>query len=133
MSVCLQRKEVPKGFYTEKGGSIVHDMMLDEQMLIIGDGGQIALFLGCSHPGVVNCIKYAQKLKPNKSIKLLVGGMHLENVNPISLQMTIQHIQDMNIGMVAPLHCTGFEQVWELKRSLDNRCLIVCTGDTIKV
>lgn len=126
-------EEVPKDFYIEKDSRIMHDMMLDEQMLIIEDEGEVAIFLGCSHPGIVNSIKYAQKLIPDKSIKLLVAGMHLENVSPIRLQMTIQYIMDMNIRRVVPLHCTGFGAMCEMKRFLCDRCLTLCAGDTIQI
>lgn len=126
-------EEVPKGFFIEKDGGIIHDMMLDEQMLVIEDDGEIAIFLGCSHPGVVNCIKYAQKLIPDKAIKLLVAGMHLENVSPIRMQMTIQHIMDMNIRRVVPLHCTGFGAMCEMKRFLGGNCHMLCAGDTIEI
>lgn len=126
-------EEVPKDFYIEKDGRIMHDMMLDEQMLIIEDDGEIAIFLGCSHPGVINSLKYAQKLFSDKSIKLLVAGMHLENVSPIRLQMTIQHIQDMNIRMVVPLHCTGFGAMCEMQRFLGDSCLICSAGDIIEI
>ncbi|MCR4435779.1 MAG: MBL fold metallo-hydrolase [Clostridiales bacterium] len=125
-------EEVPKDFYVEKDGRITHDMMLDEQMLIIEDDGEVAIFLGCSHPGVINSLKFTQKLFPDKNIKLLVAGMHLENVSPIRLQMTIQHILDMNIQKVVPLHCTGFGAMCEMKRFLGDRCLTLCAGDTIE-
>ena len=126
-------EEIPKGFYIEKDGKIMQDMMLDEQMLIIEDGGEIAVFLGCSHPGVINSLKYAQKLMQGKSVKLLVAGMHLENVSPVRLQTTIRNISDMNIRKIVPLHCTGFEAVCEMKRLLGERCLICCAGDTIEI
>ena len=126
-------EEIPGDFYIEKDGSITRDLMLDEQMLIIEDNGEIAIFLGCSHPGVVNSLKYAQKLFPGKSIKLLMAGMHLENVNAIRLQMTIRHILDMNIQKVVPLHCTGFGAVCEMKRLLGDCCLTMCAGDTMEI
>ena len=124
-------EEVPKDFYYEKDGKLTHDFMLDEQMLIIEDEGEIAIFLGCSHPGVVNSLKFARKLFPNKNIKLLVAGMHLDNVSSMRLLMTIQHIQEMNIQKVVPLHCTGFDAMCEIKHSLANRCHTLCVGDII--
>ena len=126
-------EEVPKDFYVEKDGRVTRDMMLDEQMLIMEDDGEISIFLGCSHPGVANSLKYAQKLFPDKNIKLLVAGMHLENVSPTRLQMTIQHILDMNIQKVVPLHCTGFGAMCEMKRFLGDRCLTLCAGDIIEI
>ncbi len=125
-------EEAPKSFYIEKNGRIIHDIMLDEQMLVIEDAGEIAIFLGCSHPGIINSLNYAQKLFPNKSIKLLVAGMHLGNVSSTRLQMSIQHMLDMNIRKVVPLHCTGFGAMCEMKRYLGERCLICSAGDTIE-
>lgn len=126
-------EEVPQDFFMEKDGKIIHDMMLDEQMLIIEDNGELAIFLGCSHPGVINSIKYAKKLIPDKKIKLLVAGMHLDNVSSIRLHMTIQHLPDMNIQTVIPLHCTGFGAMCEIKNVLGERCSTLCTGDQIEV
>lgn len=125
-------EELPENFYIEKDGKLINDEMLDEQMLIIEDSDdKIAIFLGCSHPGIINGIDYARKLFPDKTIKLLIAGMHLENVSQSRLQMTIRHILDMNIQMVVPLHCTGFEAMCEIKRLLGNRCRICTAGDTI--
>lgn len=126
-------EEVPQCFFIEKDGRVTHDMMLDEQMLIIEDNNELAIFLGCSHPGIINSIKYAKKLLPDKNIKLLVAGMHLENVSSKRLQTTIQHLLDMNIQKVIPLHCTGFRAMCEMKNLLGEHCLTLCAGDEIEV
>ncbi len=131
---CLNNFEKkPKDFYIEKNGSIIPDKLLDEQMLIIEDNGEIAVFLGCSHPGVINCLNYAQKLFPGKRIKLLIAGMHLESASQNHLQKTLQNILDMNIKKVVPLHCTGFDAMCEMKRLLNDRCLICSAGDKIEI
>lgn len=126
-------EEAPRNFYFEKEGKVSRDFMVDEQMLIIEDEGDIAIFLGCSHPGVINSLEYARKLCPDKNIKLLVAGMHLDNVSTTRLQMTIEKFQDMNIQKVVPLHCTGFNPMCEVKHSLADRCYLMCTGDTIEI
>ncbi|MDK2800026.1 MAG: 7,8-dihydropterin-6-yl-methyl-4-(beta-D-ribofuranosyl)aminobenzene 5-phosphate synthase [Clostridiales bacterium] len=123
---------IPKGFYIEKEGKLSRDMMLDEQMLVVEQGGKLFVFLGCSHPGVVNSLKYTLKLFPDKEIHALVAGMHLENVSTLRLQMTIQYILDMDIQKVIPLHCTGLGAMCEMKRFLGDRCLTLCAGDTIE-
>jgi 7,8-dihydropterin-6-yl-methyl-4-(beta-D-ribofuranosyl)aminobenzene 5'-phosphate synthase len=91
------------------------------------------VFLGCSHPGVINCLNYAQKLFPGKRIKLLIAGMHLESASQNHLQKTLQNILDMNIKKVVPLHCTGFDAMCEMKRLLNDRCLICSAGDKIEI
>jgi len=39
----------------------------------------------------------------------------------------------MNIRMVAPLHCTGFGAMCEMKRLLGDCCLIYSAGDIIEI
>ncbi|MFZ7120869.1 MAG: MBL fold metallo-hydrolase [Eubacteriaceae bacterium] len=126
-------EDAPKNFYYEKDGRLICDKIFDEQMLIIEDEGEIAIFLGCSHPGIINCIKYAKKLVPDKNIKLLVAGMHLAGVDSMRLQKTIEYIKDMNINMVVPLHCTGAKAMCEMKRILGKGCYPLSTGDEIKL
>jgi 7,8-dihydropterin-6-yl-methyl-4-(beta-D-ribofuranosyl)aminobenzene 5'-phosphate synthase len=126
-------EESPKNFYLEKDGKLIPDLILDEQLLIIEDNGEVAIFLGCSHPGIINSLNYAQKLIGDKRIKLLVAGMHLENVTSLRLQKTISNLLKFNIQRVVPLHCTGFRAMCEIKRSLGGNCLICSVGDTIEI
>ena len=46
-------------------------------------------FLGCRHPGTINCLNSAIKLLPGKKIHTLVARMQLDNVSSIRLQITI--------------------------------------------
>ncbi len=132
--LCLNDFEkVSNKFLVQKENGIIQDKMLDEQVLIIEENDGIAVFLGCSHPGVVNCLGYVQRLFPYKKIILLVAGMHLETVSSIRLQKTIEHIIRMDIEKVVPLHCTGFKATYEMKRILGDRCLICSVGDTIEI
>lgn len=126
-------EEVPKGFYIKDENKMTLDMMRDEQMLIIQRDKGLSVFLGCSHPGTINCLKHALKLFPGKKIDTLVAGMHLENISSLRLQMTIQHIIDLDIRKVIPLHCTGIYAICEMKRFLGKRCLSLCAGDSVEL
>ena len=126
-------EEAPCGFYYGDGADQKPDMMRDEQMLVFDGEKGLSIFLGCSHPGVVNCLNYAAALFPGKKIDSLVAGMHLENVSPIRLQKTIRHMVDLDIEKVVPLHCTGIFAICEMKRVLKDRCLPLCAGDTLEL
>ena len=126
-------EEVPRGFYCGDGADKSLDMIKDEQMLVYDSERGLSVFLGCSHPGIVNCLNYAIKLFPGKKIHTLVAGMHLDNVSPLRLQMTIQHMIDLNIQKVIPLHCTGIFAICEMKRFLGDRCITLCAGDSLIV
>lgn len=126
-------EEVPKGLYVKKENDMTLDIMRDEQMLIIEQDNGLVVFLGCSHPGIINCLKYALKLYPGKKIYALIAGMHLENVSDLRIQMTIQNIIDLDIKKIIPLHCTGIFAISEMKRLLANRCIPLCSGDSLQL
>lgn len=124
-------EEVPEGFYIGDNIEKSVDMVKDEQMLIFDTEKGLCIFLGCSHPGVVNCLNYASRQFPGKKIDTLVVGMHLDNVAPLRLQMTMQAMIDLDIQRVIPLHCTGIFAICEMKRFLGERCLPLCAGDSL--
>ena len=123
----------PKGFYTGSEKNKVVDLMKDEQMLIFDTEKGLSVFLGCSHLGVINCLKYAAELFPDKCIYSLVAGMHLESASHTRLQNTIQNLLDFDIQVVVPLHCTGIFAISEIKRLLKSRCKVLYTGDTLEL
>lgn len=120
----------PQNFYIDDGDGVLSpDMIGDEQMLLIkGDSG-LYVFVGCSHVGIVNCIKYAQKLFPNDKIVGVIGGMHLESASDIRIQKTIQYFLESDIQTVIPLHCTGMLPICEMKQVLKERCRLLTVGD----
>lgn len=124
---------IPEGFFINKNENMISDMIKDEQMLIFDTDKGLVLFLGCSHPGIINCLTYISKLFPDKAIYALIAGMHLESISPLRLQMTIQSIIDLNIQKVIPLHCTGIFAICEMKKFLDKRCSILTAGDSIEL
>lgn len=126
-------EEVPKGFYTGDTEEKSIDLMKDEQMLIFDTEKGLCIFLGCSHPGIVNCLNYALKQFPGRKIDTLVAGMHLEKVSPMRLQMTIQSIIDLDIQKIVPLHCTGIFAISKMKRFLGNKCYPLCVGDALEI
>lgn len=126
-------EDIPEGFFIKNGDDMSADMIKDEQMLIFDTENGLVVFLGCSHPGVVNCLKYAARQYPGKKIHTLVAGMHLDSVSPLRLGMTIQSMLDMDIHNVLPLHCTGIHAIDEMKRFLGERCQILYAGDTFEI
>ncbi|MDD5016680.1 MAG: MBL fold metallo-hydrolase, partial [Eubacteriales bacterium] len=80
--VTVSFEGVSQNFFVDTGGHLEKDAMGDEQMLVIERHGGLVIFLGCSHPGVVSCLKYALSLYPGKKINTVLAGMHLKNASP---------------------------------------------------
>ncbi|HHY05749.1 MAG TPA: MBL fold metallo-hydrolase [Clostridia bacterium] len=126
-------EEVSTGFYLGEEADKSVDLLKDEQMLIFDTEQGLCIFLGCSHPGVANCLNHALNLFPGKKIDTLVAGMHLGSVSPQRLQKTIQYIMKLDIRNVVPLHCTGIVAITEIKRFLGSKCLPLCAGDSWEI
>ncbi len=109
------------------------DTMKDEQMLVMAGNEGLIILLGCSHPGIINCVNHALALFPGKSVETLLAGMHLDKVSPQRLNMTIRHLLDLDIRRVIPLHCTGILAITEMKRLMGDRCLMLCAGDSLEL
>lgn len=122
---------VPSGFFL--GEEKKKDMLQDEQMLIFNKEEGLYIFLGCSHPGVVNCLQYAKKLFPSKKINTVVAGMHLGSVDPLRLQKTMEYLANSDIQKLVPLHCTGIFAIAAMKHLLGDRCYPLCVGETLDI
>ncbi len=121
----------PQGLFMENAeGKIVPDLFEDEQILVMETKKGLVLILGCSHPGIVNALKYVQQLFPGPPIYALLAGMHMEKADPARVEKTAWYIRDLGIRRVVPLHCTGVVAICEMKRILKDRCSILAAGDT---
>lgn len=127
----VEFETVTPGFY--QADKQTPDLLEDEQMLIFDVAGGLCIFLGCSHPGVANCLNQAKKLFPDKNINTLVAGMHLNIASPQRIQKTINFLQAQKIKNVVPLHCTGIMAITEIKRALGDACSLYCAGDAWEI
>lgn len=126
-------EDLHMGFFIEKFEKIVPDMFFDEQILVIETDAGLVVFLGCSHPGVINCLKYVKKCFPEQNIYALIAGMHMEKASPLRVEMTIQYMMEYKIEKVVPLHCTGIMAIWEMKRFLKEHCYVRVAGDVLDI
>jgi 7,8-dihydropterin-6-yl-methyl-4-(beta-D-ribofuranosyl)aminobenzene 5'-phosphate synthase len=123
----------PTGFFTGSQGNISPDLMRDEQMLVITRGNTIDIFLGCSHPGIINCLHYAQSLYPGKRIRTVLAGMHLKDAKTDRIDEVIRHLNMMNVEQIIPMHCTGPQAICRMTQALGDRCRPLCAGQTLSI
>jgi 7,8-dihydropterin-6-yl-methyl-4-(beta-D-ribofuranosyl)aminobenzene 5'-phosphate synthase len=131
--ISKNTEEVSKGFFAEKEGKTVPDMFFDEQILVIDTGRGLSVFLGCSHPGVLNCLNYVHEVFPGREIHAVFAGMHMVNKSLAEIEKTVQSLLDYGICTIAPLHCTGVAAIMEIRRAFKERCHVLATGDVIEV
>jgi 7,8-dihydropterin-6-yl-methyl-4-(beta-D-ribofuranosyl)aminobenzene 5'-phosphate synthase len=94
----------------EDEGGWVNDPFRDDQGIVfhVKDRG-LVVFGGCSHAGVVNTVKYAQKVTGISDVYAVMGGFHLTGpmFKPI-IQATVDALKIINPLHIIPMHCTGF-------------------------
>ena len=123
-----------KGFWTIQNSNFVNDVMLDDQSLVI-DVQQKGLIVvsGCAHSGIINTIKYSQKITGNTKVYAVMGGFHLMSANDKRIQGTIDDLKVLGPEFVGPCHCTGKKAVKMIAEAFGSRCNILHTGDTVNL
>jgi 7,8-dihydropterin-6-yl-methyl-4-(beta-D-ribofuranosyl)aminobenzene 5'-phosphate synthase len=86
-------------------------LILDDQALIahVRDKGLVVL-TGCGHAGIVNIVRYAQKLTGVDAVYAVIGGFHLNGpfFEPI-IPATCAALQQLAPQVIVPAHCTGWK------------------------
>ena len=113
-------------------GRLRIDLFEDEQAVLVNvrDLGTI-LVSGCAHVGIVNTVKHAQNLTGER-VWGIVGGLHLRDASDHRIESTIQELKKLNIGLIAPAHCTGFKSSARLYQELPTIYKSVFVGTNLE-
>ncbi|MPZ22713.1 MAG: MBL fold metallo-hydrolase [Dehalococcoidia bacterium] len=106
--------EFEKGFAVHQafhdGGWRPDPLILDDQAVLLNvrDKGLVVL-TGCGHAGVVNILRYAQRLTGIERVYAIIGGFHLNgpSFEPV-IAPTAAALQEIAPEIIVPAHCTGW-------------------------
>jgi len=90
--------------------------ILDERFLVVHVRGKgLIVFSACSHAGIINVLKQAQKIFPGLALYAVMGGFHLSgrSVEKI-IPQTVTDMKQFDLEMIIPAHCTGWRAVGAL-------------------
>jgi 7,8-dihydropterin-6-yl-methyl-4-(beta-D-ribofuranosyl)aminobenzene 5'-phosphate synthase len=89
----------------------------------------LVVLSSCSHAGVINVLKHAQRITGVDTIHAFVGGLHLTGglFEPI-IPRTINELAAIGPQVVVPGHCTGWKATHELSRQLPDAYLQTSVG-----
>lgn len=115
-------------------GTEERDLFTDEQALVMRVAGKgIVVIAGCSHPGIVNMVKYAQKLTGVERVAAIIGGFHLTAGGEELINHTVQGLQEINPELIVAGHCTGFRALTKLAAAFPETFMVSCVGTHIKI
>ncbi len=113
-------------------GKWIIDPLNDDQALAVHVKGKGLIILGgCSHAGIINSIKYAQKLTGIDDVHAVLGGFHLTGpiFEPI-IERTIDEIKKLAPDVVVPMHCTGWKAINRFSQEIPNQFILNTVGTT---
>ena len=125
-------------FIKAEDGSLTEDPMDHEQFLAIrlrescGKIKGIFLLSGCSHRGVIPCIRYAKTLFPGEKIYGFLAGMHLYHSDEEERSAVLKQVAEEEVEYVLPVHCTGIQAICEFKQVFKDRCIPAGAGDELE-
>jgi 7,8-dihydropterin-6-yl-methyl-4-(beta-D-ribofuranosyl)aminobenzene 5'-phosphate synthase len=110
-------------------------LVLDDQALVIHLRGKgLIVLTGCGHAGVINIVRYAQRLTGVRTLHALVGGLHLNGdfFRPV-IGPTVQALTEMAPDLLVPAHCTGWRAQHTLAAALPDSWVAGSSGTAYRL
>ena len=118
--------------YVKRGDELVHDDIFDDQGCAVNvrDEGLVVIS-GCAHAGIINTVKYAQKLTGIDKVLGVIGGFHLSGpvFEPI-IPDTIAAMKEINPERLVPMHCTGWNAIKAFEAAMPEAFALNASGTT---
>jgi 7,8-dihydropterin-6-yl-methyl-4-(beta-D-ribofuranosyl)aminobenzene 5'-phosphate synthase len=118
-----------------RGGWQPDPLILDDQALVLRLAGRgLVIVSGCGHAGIVNTVRYAQRLTGKLEIAAIVGGFHLSGpmFEPI-IAPTVRALEELSPSLLVPAHCTGWKAVHQLAARFGDAFVQSAVGSTIEL
>ena len=113
-------------------GQEEHDRFPDEQALVMQVAGRgLVIIGGCCHPGIVNMVKYAQKLTGITQVAAVIGGFHLTAGGTRSSKTPWQGLQELEPELIMAGHCTGFKALTQLALAFPDTFMVSSVGTRV--
>jgi len=117
--------------FIKKDNDFITDNMEDDQAVYIKTNLGLVVILGCSHRGMINTIKYGQKITKTDKVYLVIGGTHLHKADDKLIENTIEELKNMKTEWLGVSHCTGLKTSIKLANAFKERFFFNNAGSII--
>ena len=117
--------------YVLRSEGRIPDPFDDERFVLIEHADGAVLLTGCSHAGIVNIVREAQRRLGNTPLTHVIGGFHLVGESEERIREIAQQLQD--IPHIYTGHCTGTEAYEILRAELGSRVRYASGGSQFTV
>ena len=103
----------------------------DQGVAVKVKGKGLVVIGGCSHAGIINTVKHAQKVARTDKVYAVLGGFHLTGpiFEPI-IGPTIEEMKKIGPDFVVPMHCTGWKAINQFAQEMPEQFLLNIVGTT---
>jgi len=118
-----------KAFLDEKWSS--DPLIMDERAIafIVKDKGLVVIS-GCAHAGIINTIRYAQKITGQNRVYGVFGGFHLAGKEFESrIQPTLEELKGISPKLIVPSHCTGWRALYAMAKEFPSEFISNSVGN----
>lgn len=119
--------------FTESGGKLIPDPILDDQSLVIEGQKGLILLLGCAHAGMINTLHHVLEKTGKNRVHAILGGTHLEFSSPLQIEETIAALKKYEVEHIAVSHCTGLKAASRLYAEFGERFSFGRVGEALEV
>jgi 7,8-dihydropterin-6-yl-methyl-4-(beta-D-ribofuranosyl)aminobenzene 5'-phosphate synthase len=134
----------PKGnryLYVKRGPHWRLDNFAHELIIAIKENGELVVFTGCSHSGMLNMIDTVAKKFNGIPIKAVIGGFHLIGLprrntmagSKSEIQNLARRILSYPVQSIYTGHCTGQKAYTVLKSVLGEKLRHLRTGTILEI
>jgi metal-dependent hydrolase (beta-lactamase superfamily II) len=98
--------------YSPAAELVVDPFHRDQGLAVKVKGKGLVVISRCSHAGIINMVRYAQKITGADKVRSILGGFHLTRrlFEPI-IGVTIEEMKKIGPDLVVPMHCTGWKAI----------------------
>jgi 7,8-dihydropterin-6-yl-methyl-4-(beta-D-ribofuranosyl)aminobenzene 5'-phosphate synthase len=126
--VCSRPKEFTDGLMST--GEIPNGISEHSLLVNVKNRGLVVL-VGCSHPGIINILKHAQKVSDVDKIYAVIGGFHISSVGE---GMRVgEFLYELDVELVSPCHCTSNVARQGIAKIMNERCIENGSGKIISI
>lgn len=122
-------EHVPPHLLVERDGKLEHDQFYGELAVAFVVGGKgLVVLSGCAHAGIVNTIRFAQRLTGVDRLHAVLGGFHLLDSSSDAIEATVADVKAMSPDYIIPTHCTGFEATIRFWQEMADQFILNTAG-----
>jgi 7,8-dihydropterin-6-yl-methyl-4-(beta-D-ribofuranosyl)aminobenzene 5'-phosphate synthase len=106
-------------------------LLMDERALVFNlQGRGLIVVSGCAHAGIINTIRYAQKITGVSKVYGVFGGFHLSGKEfEKRIPATVEELKKINPDLVVPSHCTGWRALHAISEAFEEKFVFNSVGN----